>query len=60
MRRFKIKRRNTMKMKTRIAAGRITANHNETLVSRVRIPTAVNTGCSTAKHNQALVGRITV
>jgi hypothetical protein len=43
-----------------VNAGRITANHNETLASGRRIRTTLKAGRMTANLNPAMAGRITV
>jgi hypothetical protein len=47
----------TMNVKTKLKAGRIALNHNETATSGLRIRTGVTSGGISLQHNETAVGR---
>jgi hypothetical protein len=56
----KRKRRTTMKVKTNIKAGRLAANHNETLTQDsaqgLKVKTSLKAGRLASNHNETMVG----
>jgi hypothetical protein len=46
-----------MNVKTKLKAGRIALNHNETATSGLRIRTGVTSGGISLQHNETAVGR---